>query len=46
VVFVKNTKPGDKNIKIKINVVEDWFVTAQVVTRIPDSPSCSPDDHH
>jgi predicted RNA-binding protein with TRAM domain len=34
VIFVKNAKAGDKNIKIKINSVKDNFATAEVV---PDS---------
>ena len=31
VIFVKNAKSGDKNIKIKINSVGDRFATAEVV---------------
>ena len=30
VIFVKNAKAGDKNIKIKINSVGDRFATAEV----------------
>lgn len=41
VVFVKNTKPGDKNVKIKISVVGDKFATAHVLTGSPDSPNSS-----
>ena len=36
VIFVKNTKAGDKNIKIKINSVGNRFAIAQVVTGSPD----------
>jgi predicted RNA-binding protein with TRAM domain len=32
VIFVKNTKAGDKNVKIKINSVGSRFATAEVVT--------------
>jgi predicted RNA-binding protein with TRAM domain len=32
VIFVKNAKAGDKNIKIKINSVGSRFATAQVVS--------------
>ena len=32
VIFVKNTKAGDKNIKIKINSVAGTFATAEVVS--------------
>jgi predicted RNA-binding protein with TRAM domain len=31
VIFVKNTKAGDKNIKIRINSVRDRFATAEAV---------------
>jgi predicted RNA-binding protein with TRAM domain len=31
VIFVKNAKTGDKNIKIKVNSVGDRFATAEVV---------------
>jgi predicted RNA-binding protein with TRAM domain len=31
VIFVKNAKAGDKNIKIKINSVGSRFATAEVV---------------
>jgi predicted RNA-binding protein with TRAM domain len=31
IIFVKNVKAGDKNIKIKINSVKDNFATAEVV---------------
>ncbi|MGC1133483.1 MAG: TRAM domain-containing protein [Nitrososphaeraceae archaeon] len=30
VIFVKNAKAGDKNVKIKINSVGDRFATAEV----------------
>ena len=33
VIFVKNAKAGDKNIKIKINSVGDRFATAEVASR-------------
>ena len=33
VIFVKNAKAGDKNIKIKINSVGDRFATAEVGSR-------------
>ena len=33
VIFVKNAKVGDKNIKIKINSVGDRFATAEVGSR-------------
>ena len=36
VIFVKNTKAGDKNIKIKIDSVGNRFAIAQVVTGSPD----------
>jgi predicted RNA-binding protein with TRAM domain len=36
VIFVKNTKVGDKNIKIKIDSVGNRFATAQIVTGSPD----------
>jgi predicted RNA-binding protein with TRAM domain len=32
VIFVKNTKAGDKNVKIKITSVGSRFATAEVVT--------------
>jgi predicted RNA-binding protein with TRAM domain len=31
VIFVKNTKRGDKNVKIKINSIGSRFATAEVV---------------
>jgi predicted RNA-binding protein with TRAM domain len=33
VIFVKNTKAGDKNVKIKINSVGSRSATAEVVSR-------------
>jgi predicted RNA-binding protein with TRAM domain len=36
VIFVKNTKAGDKNIKIKIDSVGNRFATAHVVTGSSD----------
>jgi predicted RNA-binding protein with TRAM domain len=35
VVFVKNTKAGDKNIKIKVSSVGNRFATAEVVAKAP-----------
>jgi predicted RNA-binding protein with TRAM domain len=32
VIFVKNAKAGDKNIKIKINSVGSRFATAEVIS--------------
>ena len=32
VIFVKNAKAGDKNVKIKVNSVGDRFATAEVAT--------------
>ena len=32
VIFVKNAKAGDKNVKIKINSVGSRFATAQLVS--------------
>jgi predicted RNA-binding protein with TRAM domain len=32
VIFVKNAKAGDKNVKIKINSVGNRFATAEVVS--------------
>jgi predicted RNA-binding protein with TRAM domain len=37
VIFVKNTKAGDKNVKIKINSVGSRFATAEVVTDSTDT---------
>jgi predicted RNA-binding protein with TRAM domain len=36
VIFVKNTKAGDKNIKIKIDSVGNRFATAHVITDSSD----------
>ena len=33
VIFVKNAKVGDKNIKIKINSVGNRFATADIVSK-------------
>jgi predicted RNA-binding protein with TRAM domain len=33
VIFVKNTKSGDKNIKVKINSVGNRFAIADVVSK-------------
>ncbi len=33
VIFVRNTKAGDKNLKIKINSVGNRFATADVVSK-------------
>ena len=38
VVFVKDTKLGDKNVKIKINAIRDSFATAKVAIGPPDTP--------
>jgi predicted RNA-binding protein with TRAM domain len=32
VIFVKNAKAGDKNVKIKINSISDRFATAVVIS--------------
>lgn len=37
VIFVKNAKAGDKNIKIKINSVGSRFATAEKVANTTDS---------
>jgi len=37
VIFVKNAKAGDKNIKIKINSVGDRFATAEVAAGSKDT---------
>jgi predicted RNA-binding protein with TRAM domain len=37
VIFVKNAKAGDKNVKIKINSVKDNFATAEVVSDSTDA---------
>ena len=37
VIFVKNAKVGDKNIKIKINSVGDRFATAEVAAGSTDT---------
>jgi predicted RNA-binding protein with TRAM domain len=37
VIFVKNAKAGDKNIKIKINSVGSRFATAEIVIGSTDS---------
>jgi predicted RNA-binding protein with TRAM domain len=37
VIFVKNAKAGDKNVKIKINSVGSRFATAEVVTGSTDT---------
>jgi predicted RNA-binding protein with TRAM domain len=33
IIFVKNTKVGDKNIKIKINTVVSNFATADIASK-------------
>ena len=33
VIFVKNAKAGDKNVKIKVNSVGDRFATAELAVR-------------
>jgi predicted RNA-binding protein with TRAM domain len=37
VIFVKNAKAGDKNVKIKINSVGSRFATAEVVAGSTDT---------
>ena len=34
VIFVKNAKAGDKNVKIKVNSVGDRFATAEVAGQV------------
>ncbi|MGA7370871.1 MAG: TRAM domain-containing protein [Nitrososphaeraceae archaeon] len=36
VILVKNTKAGDKNVKIKINTIGSRFATAEVVAGYTD----------
>ena len=36
IIFVKNAKAGDKNMKIKINLVVSNFATAEVVSGSTD----------
>lgn len=35
--FVKNTKAGDKNVKIKISSLKDRFVTAEIAVGSTDT---------
>jgi len=37
VIFVRNAKAGDKNVKIKVNSVGDRFATAQVAAGSTDT---------
>ena len=37
IIFVKNTKAGDKNVKIKISSLKDRFATAEVATGSTDT---------
>jgi predicted RNA-binding protein with TRAM domain len=37
IIFVKNAKAGDKNVKIKINSVGDRFATAEVAAGSTDT---------
>jgi predicted RNA-binding protein with TRAM domain len=37
VIFIKNTKAGDKNVKIKINSVGSRFATAEVAAGSTDT---------
>ena len=37
IIFVKNGKAGDKNIKIKINSVKDNFATAEIAAGSTDA---------
>jgi predicted RNA-binding protein with TRAM domain len=39
IIFVKNAKAGDKNIKIKINSVKDNFAIAEIVADSTDTAS-------
>jgi predicted RNA-binding protein with TRAM domain len=39
IIFVKNAKAGDKNIKIKINSVKDNFAIAEIVAGSTDTAS-------
>ena len=36
IIFVKNGKAGDKNVKININSVKDNFATAEIATGSTD----------
>jgi predicted RNA-binding protein with TRAM domain len=37
IIFVKNVKAGDKNVKIKISSIKDRFATADVATDSTDT---------
>ena len=37
IIFVKNAKAGDKNVKIKISSVKDRFATAEIATGSTDT---------
>jgi predicted RNA-binding protein with TRAM domain len=37
IIFVKNAKAGDKNVKIKINSVKDNFATAEIAAGTKDT---------
>ena len=37
IIFVKNAKAGDKNMKIKINLVVNNFATAEIVAGSTDT---------
>ena len=37
IIFVKNAKAGDKNVKIKISSLKDRFVTAEVAAGSTDT---------
>ncbi len=37
IIFVKNARAGDKNIKIKINSIVSNFATAEIVTSSTDT---------
>jgi predicted RNA-binding protein with TRAM domain len=37
IIFIKNAKAGDKNVKIKISSIKDRFATADVTTDSTDT---------
>ena len=37
IIFVKNTKAGDKNVKIKISSLKDRFATAEIAAGSTDT---------
>ena len=42
VIFVKNAKAGDKNVKIKIKSIADTFATAELVPVPTPAPAQAP----